>query len=73
MKISCRYFDNRPLRPCRRGTKFTARAGCHDLKQILNLEYDNGTFARWDRREMEENFDILHPAGVQHQAVDALF
>ena len=60
------------LRPYLEGTRFTIRTDHSALKWLLNLADSSGRLARWRLRLTEFEFDIVHRAGIKHQAADAL-
>lgn len=60
------------LRPYLKINRSTIRTGRDSLKWILNLSDSTGRFARWRLCLSEFEFDVVHKAGVKHQAADAL-
>ena len=60
------------LRPYLEGTRYTIRTDHDALRWILNMADATGKLARWRLRLAEYEFDVVHRAGVKHQAADAL-
>lgn len=61
-----------PTAPYLEGPRFTAKTDRYALKWILNLEEATGKLARRRLRLMKYDFEIIHRAGVNHQAADTL-
>ena len=60
------------LRPYLDRTRFTVRTDHSALRWILNLTDSTGRLTRWRLRLLEYDFDVVHRAGIKHQAPDAL-
>ena len=60
------------LRPYLVGTRFTVRTDHSPLKWLLNLKDSTGRLARWRLRLSPFDYDVVHKAGLKHQAPDAL-
>ena len=60
------------LRPYLEGNRFTLRTDHHSLRWIMNLADASGRLQRWRLRLADFEYDIVHRAGVKHQAADAL-
>lgn len=59
------------LQPYLEGKRFTILANHDSCKWILNLPDSTGRLAQWRVRLWEYDFDVLHRAGIRHQANDA--
>lgn len=60
------------LRPYLEGCRLTIRTDHDSLRWILNLTGATGRLARWQLCLSEFDSDVIHRAGVIHQAADAL-
>ena len=60
------------LRPYLEHARFTVRTDHSPLKWLLNLKDCSGRLARWRLRLSPFDYDVVHKAGLKHQAPDAL-
>ena len=60
------------LRPYLEHARFTVRTDHSPLKWLLNLKDCSGRLARWRLRLLPFHYDVVHKAGLKHQAPDAL-
>lgn len=60
------------FRPYLESTRFTIKTDQYSLKWILYLSSAYRRFARWHLRLSEFDFDVIHQAGVKHQAAEPL-
>ena len=60
------------LRPYLEGQRFTLRTDHDSLRWIMNLSDASGRLQRWRLRLADFEYDVVHRAGIKHQAADAL-
>lgn len=54
------------------GKQFRIRTDQESLKWILILSDGTDRLARWNLRPSEFDFDVVHRAGIKHQAVNEI-
>lgn len=60
------------LRSYLKGSRFTIRTDHQALRWILNMSDATGKMEIWRLRLSELELDVVHRAGVKHQAAEAL-
>lgn len=65
-------WDVRILRPYLKGSPFTLRTDHEALKWIRDKGDATGMLARWCLRLNELEYDVMHRAGMKHQAAEVL-
>lgn len=60
------------LRPYLNGQRFTVLTNYESSRWVLSLADSNGRLQRWCLRLLDFDFEVVHRAGIKHQAADAL-